>query len=70
MVATNLVKNLVLHHDEYGGNLVGEHVGVCRGSQPLASHGDYVESLRQLVEEVRVTSLDLEMGNGRSRRLL
>ena len=64
MVATNLVKNLVLHHDEYGGNLVGEHVGVCRGSQPLASHGDYVESLRQLVEEVRVTRLDLVAESG------
>ena len=34
----------MLHQDEDGGNLVGEHVGVGRGGQPLAGHGHHVET--------------------------
>ena len=45
----------MLHHDEDGCNLVGEHVGVGSGRQPLARHRDQVQPLGQLVKEVGVT---------------
>lgn len=44
-----------LHEDEDGSDLVGEHVGVGRGSEPLTRHRDQVQPAGQLVEEVRVT---------------
>jgi hypothetical protein len=44
----------VLHEDEDGGDLVGEHVGVAGGRQVLAGQGHDVEARRQLVEEARV----------------
>ena len=51
---------LVLHHDEDRGDLVCEHVCVRRRREPLPGHGDHVQSLGQLVEEMRVSRLDLE----------
>ena len=55
----HLQQHVVLHHDEHGGDLVGEHVGVGRGREPLPRHGHDIQSLGQLVEEVWVTSLHL-----------
>lgn len=52
---SHLGQDNVLHEDEDRGNLVGEHVGVGRGGQPLPGHRDDVQSSRQLIEEVRVT---------------
>ena len=45
---------LVLHEDEDGGDLVGEHVDVGRRRQPLPRQRHDVQPGRQLVEEVRV----------------
>ena len=50
----HFLETLVLHQDEDGGNLVGEHVGVGGGGQPLTGHGHHVETGRQLVEETGV----------------
>ncbi len=50
----HLAETLVLHEDEDRGDLVGEHVGVGGGRQPLPGQGDDVQPGRQLVEEVRV----------------
>ena len=47
-------ETLVLHEDEDGGDLVGEHVGVGRGRQPLARHRHDVQTVGKLVEEVGV----------------
>ena len=60
----HLEKHLVLHHDKHWRDLVGEHVGVGGGCQPLARHADDVQALGQLVEEVRVTRLDLVAESG------
>ena len=46
---------LVLHEDEDGRDLVGEHVGVGRGRQPLAGQRHDVQPGRELVEEIRVS---------------
>ena len=35
----------MLHHDEHRRDLVGEHVGVSGGGQPLARHAHYVQTL-------------------------
>ena len=45
----------MLHEDEDGRDLVGEHVGVGRGRQPLAGHGNDVDAIGKLVEETRMT---------------
>ena len=64
----------MLHHDEHRRDLVGEHVGVGGGGEPLARHrhdvqalegghgqleGEEVQYLGQLVEEVRVAGFHL-----------
>ena len=41
----HLEQHLVLHHDEHRRDLVGEHVGVSGGGQPLASHAHNVQTL-------------------------
>ena len=55
----HLQENIMLHHDEDRSNLIGEHVGIGCGRQPLARHGHNVQSLGQLVEEVRVPCFNL-----------
>ena len=50
----HLGEALVLHQDEDGCDLVGEHVGVGRRRQPLPGQRDYVQPGGELVEEVRV----------------
>ena len=60
----HLEQHLVLHHDEHGGDLVSEHVGIGGGRQPLARHAHDVQALGQLVEEVRVACLDLVAEGG------
>jgi len=45
----------VLHQDEDGGDLIGEHVGVASRGQVLAGEGDDVQTSGELVEEARVT---------------
>ena len=45
----------MLHHDEDRGDLVGEHVGVGSGRQPLPRHAEDVQTLGQLVEEMGVS---------------
>ena len=51
----HLFQGHVLHEDEDGRDLVGEHVGVGRGRQPLAGHGNDVDAIGKLVEETRMT---------------
>ena len=55
----HLEQDLMLHHDEHGGNLIGEHIGVGGGCEPLPGHAHDVQTLRQLVEEVGMSSPDL-----------
>ena len=50
----HLLEDDVFHEDEDGRDLVGEHVGVGRGRQPLAGHRHHVDAVRQLIEEARV----------------
>ena len=57
----HLAQALVLHQDEDGRDLVGEHVGVGRGRQPLAGHRDDVQPVRQLVEEPGVAYFGLKI---------
>jgi hypothetical protein len=45
----------MFHEYEDRGDLVCEHVGVGGCCEPLARHGDEVETARQLVEEMRMT---------------
>ena len=40
----HLLEDLVLHQDEDGGDLVGEHVGVSGGSEPLPRQGGHVQT--------------------------
>ena len=40
----HLLEDLVLHQDEDGGDLVGEHVGVSGGSEPLSRQGGHIQS--------------------------
>ena len=47
----HLSEDFVLHENEDGGDLVGEHVGVGGGREPLPGHRDDVHAVRQLVEE-------------------
>lgn len=49
---THLGQHHILHENENWRNLVGEHVGVRSGRQPLTSHGDQVQTVGQLIEEV------------------
>ena len=51
----HLGKGGVLHQDEDGRDLVGEHVGVARGGQVLAGKGDDVQTGGELVKEAWVT---------------
>ena len=51
----HLLHGDVLHEDENWGNLVGEHVGIGRGGEPLARHRYDVDSVAQLVEKTRMT---------------
>ena len=44
----------MLHQDEDGSDLVGEHVGVAGSGQVLTGKGDDVQPGGQLVEEARV----------------
>ena len=44
----------MLHENEYGRNLVGEHVGVGGGGEPLPGQRHDVQAAAQLVEETRV----------------
>ena len=53
---SHLEQHLVLHHDEHRSYLIGEHVGIGCGGQPLPRHAHNVQTLGQLVEEMRVTS--------------
>ena len=39
----HLLEDLVLHQDEDGGDLVGEHVGVGGGGEPLPRQGGHVQ---------------------------
>ena len=41
----------MLHHDEHRGDLVGEHVRVGGGREPLACKGGDVQPAGQLVEK-------------------
>ena len=45
---------LVLHEDEDGGDLVGEHVGVGGGSEPFPRQGGHIQTAWQLIEEARM----------------
>merc|ERR1712079_895947 len=47
----HLLEDLVLHEDEDWRDLVGEHVGVGGGGEPLTRQGGDVQPARQLVEE-------------------
>ena len=47
----HLLEDLVLHEDEDWRDLVGEHVGVGGGGEPLPSQRGHVQPARQLVEE-------------------
>ena len=55
MQINNNLQALMLHEDEDGRNLVGEHVGVGGGREPLSSQGNHVQASGQLVEEAGVT---------------
>ena len=50
----HLLEALVLHQDEDRGDLVGEHVSVGGGGEPLAGQGGHVQATGQLVEEARM----------------
>ena len=51
---SHLLEDLVLHQYEDRGDLVGEHVGVGGGGEPLPGEGGDVQPAGQLVEETRV----------------
>lgn len=51
----HLLQHNILHKDEDRSDLVGEHVGVGCGGQPLPSQRDDVQTAGELVEEVGVT---------------
>ena len=55
----HLEEDIMLHHDEYRCNFIGEHICIGCCSKPLACHGHNVQSLGQLVEEVRVSCFNL-----------
>ena len=40
----HLLEDLVLHQNEDGGDLVGEHVGVSGGSEPLPRQGGHIQA--------------------------
>ena len=60
----HLEQHFVLHHDKHRRDLVGEHVGVGSGRQPLSCHAHDVQALGQLVEEVWMARLDLVAESG------
>ena len=49
----------MLHENENGGNLVGKHVCVGGGGEPLTGQRDDVQAAGQLVEETRVACREL-----------
>ena len=49
----------MLHDGENGSDLVGEHVRVGGGREPLPGHGDDIQPLRELIEEIGMSRLDL-----------
>lgn len=49
---THFGEHHVLHEYEHRGYLVCEHVRIGSGGQPFASHGDQIQAVRQLIEEV------------------
>ena len=52
---SHLLQRDVFHEDKNGRNLVSEHVGIGRGCEPFACHRHNVHTIRQLIEEARVT---------------
>ena len=51
----HLLHRDVLHENEDGRDLVGEHVCVGRGRQPLARHRYHVHAVAQLIEKTWMT---------------
>ena len=55
----SIITHLMFHHNEDRSNLISEHVSIGSGSQPLSRHAHDIQTLGELVEEVRMTSLHL-----------
>jgi len=55
----HLLHRDVLHENEDGRDLVGEHVCVGRGRQPLARHRYHVHAVAQLIEKTWMTCFHL-----------
>ena len=62
----HLLEALMLHEDEDGGDLVGEHVSVGGGGEPLPGQRGHIQPAGQLVEEARMAWGNTAVNRGKT----